>query len=139
MDNVTWIIDIPTEIFMLVKTRAQAQLNNLFPNALWTMDDSLTIEPIFPTIFMSFECSEVGMDLNAQDINGINCVAQVDITVTKEQGIENARYISSIVVAEFKKLGFEITEAPMFRNTVDLKSMIFVARRIIGQADIINS
>lgn len=75
-----------------------------------------------------------------KDINGISCIAQVDITVTKEQGLESARHISSIVMDEFKQLGFQIANLPSFsQSTIDLKRMVFEARRIIGQADIINN
>ena len=83
--------------------------------------------------------NELGGDLNGQDINGVMCMVQVDITCTKEQGSQDARFVSGVVMNEFKKLRFFINEVPQFNdNTNDLIRLIFRARRVIGQSDIIN-
>lgn len=144
VDN-NWIIEFPTELFMLVKTRAQSVIDSSvyrteFSDAYWTMDEVINAEPIFPTIFMFFNMNEMGRDIEGIDINAVMCMCQVDITVSKKQGLSGGRYLAGVIMNEFKKLGFEIQEAPYFDdNTNDLKRMIFRARRLIGQADIINS
>lgn len=144
VDN-TWVIDLPEQIFTLVKTKVQKKITTTslaqkFPKTFWTMDSSVNAEPIFPTIYMIFVNNETGNDLYNKDINAIICMAQVDITVTKEQGLNGARTIAGLVMNEFKDLGFTIKEAPAFEdNTTDLKRMVFRASRVIGQSDIIFS
>lgn len=50
VDN-NWIIELPTELFMLVKTRAQSVIDSSvyrteFSDAYWTMDEVINAEPI---------------------------------------------------------------------------------------------
>lgn len=142
VDN-NWAIELPTQIFTLVKTRVQKKINaatTKYPNIFWTMDGSINKTPVFPTIYVVFDCYETGNDLNNRDINAIDCTAQVDITVSKEQGLSGARYIAGMVMEEFKELGFTIRETPNFNDgTLDTKRMVFRASRVIGQADVIYS
>lgn len=144
VDN-TWVIDLPTQIFTLVKTKVNKKvktttLSSKFSDIFWTMDSAVNIEPIFPTVYMFFECNEIGNDLTNTDINAIVCMAQIDITVSKEIGLNGARTIAGLCMNEFKALGFNIKEAPNFNeNTLDIKRIVFRATRVIGQADIIYS
>lgn len=135
IDN-SWAFDLPDKIFTIVKTRGQSVLNTNYPNTHWTMDSFENIEPVFPSILFVFDESERGQDLIGEDINGVMINALVDITVTKEQTINTARYVSGVVVNEMKKLGFYIDELP-FQNesTNDLIRYTFRCQRIVGQAD----
>lgn len=137
IDN-TWVMDLPQVITTIISTRGQAILRNKYPKALWTTEDVKNSNPTFPTILLSFDLAEVGNDLNGIDINGVMCTVDVNITVTKSQGIRDARWISGVAMNEFKKLRFVVNEMPRFDdNTNDLIRLIFRARRIIGQADMI--
>ena len=138
IDN-SWAMEVPQTITTIVKTRGQARINDKFPNAYWTEEDRQNVNSIFPTIFLAYTMSEIGGDLEAQDINAIMLRAEVNVTVTKEQGVQNARFISGVVMDEFKRLRFIVQEFPQFKdNTSDLIRLIFRARRVIGQSDIIN-
>lgn len=144
VDN-TWVIDLPTQIYTLVKTKSQAKFNkspkaSVLKDTFWTLDGVINAKPVFPTIYLAFDCVEVGNDLHNKDINAVICTVQVDISVSKEQGLTTARYVSGIVMNEFKQLGFNISEAPNLNDsTIDIKRMVFRASRVIGQADIIFS
>ena len=135
IDN-TWAIDIPEKVFTIAQTRGQAVLNEKFPKAFWTTDDMYNSDPVFPTIMFTFVCSEAGADLMGTDINAVFCMVQIDVTVTKDQGINNARYVSGVVLNEMKKLLFTVDEMPQFNdNTNDLIRLTFRCKRMIGQAD----
>lgn len=138
IDNM-WVMDLPQTITTLVKTRGNIQLLGKFPKIRWTTEDMKDSPLEFPTIKLTYTMNELGGDLNGQDINGVMCMVQVDITCTKEQGSQDARFVSGVVMNEFKKLRFFINEVPQFNdNTNDLIRLIFRARRVIGQSDIIN-
>lgn len=135
-----WAFNLPSDINTIVKTKSLARLASKYTSVSWTMDESERTTPIFPSVFVMIDCIELGNDLIGTDINAVNCEVEVQVTVTKEQGLSGARYVAGVVADEFKALGFEIREMPYFKdNTTDLKRMIFRGRRIIGQADIINS
>lgn len=144
VDN-NWVLELPTQIFTLVKTRVNKKINTSslatkFKDTFWTMDNAVNIEPKFPTVYMFFESSEIGNDLMNTDINAIICMAQIDITVSKDLGLNGAKTLAGLCMNEFKALGFNIKEAPNFNdNTIDIKRIVFRAERVIGQADIIFS
>ena len=135
IDN-TWAFNLPDKIFTIVKTRGQNVLETKYPNAHWTMDGFENIEPTFPSIMFTFDTSERGQDLIGQDINGVMVNVLVDVTATKEQTINTAKYVSGVVVNELKRLGFYIDDLP-FQNesTNDLIRFTFRCQRIVGQAD----
>lgn len=137
IDN-TWAMEVPETIFTIAQTRGQAVLNTKYPKAFWTMDDMYNSKPVFPTIKFTFNCSEAGGDLAGTDINAVFCMAQIDVTVTKDQGINEARYVSGVVLNEMKKMLFSTDEMPQFSdNTNDLIRLTFRCKRMIGQADTI--
>lgn len=138
IDN-TWVMDLPQTITTLVKTRGNTRLLERFPQIRWTTEDTKDSPLAFPTVLLTYTMNELGGDLQGQDINGVMCMVQVDVTCTKEQGSQDARYVTGVVMDEFKKLRFAINEIPQFEdNTTDLIRLIFRARRAIGQADEIN-
>ena len=135
IDNM-WAFDIPEKIFTIVSTRGQEVLKDNYPDTKWSMDDKSYSTATFPTVLFTFTSTEMGNDLMGQDINAIYCSVQIDVTVTKEQGINVARYVSGVVANEMKRLSFSINEMPQFNdNTDDLIRLIFRCRRVIGQAD----
>lgn len=138
IDN-TWVLDLEPTIVALVKTRANKKIKTKYPDINWTTDDSVVKEPTFPNVYIFTSSIEFGKDMYGQDINAVSFLAQVRITVSKEQGMKGARFIAGHVMSEFKNLGFIIDEIPRFEgNTPDTKQLLFRANRIIGQADILN-
>lgn len=138
IDNM-WVMDLPQTITTLVSTRANKRLISKFPNVRWTTEDTINSPLVFPTIKMTYTMSELGGDLEGQDINGVMCMVQVDVTCSKEQGSQDARFVSGVAMDEFKKLRFIVYEIPQFKDdTNDLIRLIFRARRVIGQSDVIN-
>lgn len=135
IDN-TWAYDLPDTIFTIAKTRGQAILEADYPDTLWTKDGFENSEPSFPTIKFTIDMAERGRDLVGEDINAVMVDVQVDVTVLKEQTINTARYVSSVVVNEMKRLKFYVDEMP-FQNesTNDLIRYTFRCQRIVGQAD----
>lgn len=137
IDN-TWILTLQNEIFTLVKTRAQAILNDKYPNAFWTTESSTHIEPIFPTIYITFSGMETGSDLTGLDVNGVILDAQIEIYTERKQSKVETEYISGVVLNEFKRLGFFIRDIPHRDDTnPDIRRVIYTAGRVVGQADLI--
>lgn len=135
IDN-TWAFDLPDKIFTIAKTRGQSVLEEQFPDASWTMDDSENKEPTFPTILFTITTAERGSDLMGEDINGLMVDVQVDVTVLKEQTINTAKYVSGVVANEMKRLKFYIDELPFQNETTnDLIRYTFRCQRIVGQSD----
>lgn len=138
IDN-SWVMDLPQTITTIVKTRGNNRLISKFPDIRWTTEDTKDSPLKFPTILLTYTMSEVGGTLEGTDINGVMCMVQIDVTCTKEQGSQSARQVASVVMDEFKRLQFIVGEMPQFKdNTTDLIRMILRARRVIGQADVIN-
>lgn len=138
IDN-SWVMDLPQTITTIVKTRGNNRLISKFPDIRWTTEDTKDSPLKFPTILLTYTMSEVGGTLEGTDINGVMCMVQIDVTCTKEQGSQSARQVASVVMDEFKRLQFIVGEMPQFKdNTNDLIRMILRARRVIGQADVIN-
>ena len=138
IDN-SWVMDLPQTITTIVKTRGNNRLISKFPDIRWTTEDTKDSPLKFPTILLTYTMSEFGGTLEGTDINAVMCMIQVDVTCTKEQGSQNARYVTGVVMDELKKLRFIVNEIPQFNdNTTDLIRMILRARRVIGQADSIN-
>lgn len=139
VDN-TWVMDLPQIITTIVSTRGKTRLAETYPNASWTEDDIKNAPSVFPTILFSYTMTEMGADLIGQDVNAVMLMVQVDVTVTKEQGIQGARYVSGVVMDELKKLSFYVSDLPNPEdNTSDLIRYVFRARRVVGQADTFNS
>lgn len=138
VDN-TWVLDLEPKIVALVKTRANKVIKKKYPDINWTTDDSVVKEPVFPNVYIFTECTEIGMDVTGDDINAVVMMAQVRITVTKDQGMAGARLVANATMNEFKRLGFIIDRIPRFEGgSTDTKQLLFRARRVIGQADILN-
>ena len=54
----------------------------------------------------------------------------------EEDGMSFARFISGVMVGEFKKLRFRVNSLPEFKgDSPDTKRQIFRATRIIGASD----
>ena len=136
-----WASDIETEIFTIVKIRALNQLRERYTDSFsdlnFTMDNTQNIKPIFPMIYLHFQpSSEIGQDLDGTTINGIKCTVDCEITVNEEDGMSFARFISGVMVGEFKKLRFRVNSLPEFKgDSPDTKRQIFRATRIIGASD----
>lgn len=138
IDN-TWAMDLPQIITTIVSTRGKTRLADTYPNASWTEEDVKNSPSVFPTIFLSYTMTEMGADLIGQDINAVMLMVQCDVTVTKAEGIRGARFVTGVVMDEFKKLMFEVNQMPSFDdNTNDLIRLTFRARRVVGQADVIS-
>lgn len=138
IDN-TWVLELEPKIITLVQTRADKIIKEKYPDVNWTTDDSVVKEPVFPNIYIFTEAGELGRDLDNIDINGTAFMAQVRVTVSKEQGMAGARFVAGVVMNEFKRLHFAIDEIPRFEGgSPDTKQLLFRARRVIGQADILN-
>lgn len=138
IDN-TWVLDLEPKIVALVKTRANKVIKPKYADINWTTDDAILQDAKFPNVYIFTTATEMGKDMVGQDINAVIFMAQIRITVSKEQGIKGARFIAGAVMSEFKNLGFDITEIPYFEgNTIDTKQMLFRANRVIGQADLLN-
>lgn len=139
IDN-TWAMELPQIITTIVSTRGKTRLATTYPNTSWTEEDVRNNPSVFPTVFMDYTMTEMGADLIGQDINAIMLMVQVDVTVSRDQGITGARLVTGVAMDEFKRLSFEVNQMPSFSdNTSDLIRMTFRARRVVGQADTFNS
>lgn len=136
-----WACDVETEIYSIVKARATANLITEYPNINFTMKAKVEDDAIFPTVYIHFLPSlEVGQDIENTQINAIRATAQVEITVGGNQNdMTDARKVAYTVLDEFKRLRFNITSMPEFRDsTNDTQRIIYRASRVIGSNDKIN-
>ena len=137
IDN-SWVIDIETKVYSIIKALTEAELKAKYPDIHYTMDDATLTKPKFPTVYFHFlQSAERGQDLVGTSINALSMTCQVEITVSKELGLSVAREVSGKILDAFKELKFVAT-MPEFQNqTADTKRTVMRFTRVIGSGDIL--
>lgn len=136
-DNNKWVDEVQTYLYSKIKAMLTVKLKKKYPDLFITDDDEVPTDPKFPSIFIEFlQPSERGADLEGKSINAISLTVEVDVTVTKAQGMKVAREVSYEVLECFKSLSFRAT-MPNFQNDGDgTKRMIARYTRVIGYNDL---
>lgn len=137
--SVEWITDAQNEIYTKVKTRASKKLKTEYKNLFFTMDEEAQLETHFPTVYIRFlPYGEIGTDLEGNNVNGIICGCDIEVTSSKAQGREVATKVANEVVEQFKRLRFRIMLSPTPMNTGnETKRVTARVQRNLGSGDII--
>ena len=134
MDN-SWVFDIQDKIYSRLDAVCRAKLSRKYPNISVTMDNNVSTTTKFPNVYLHFlPMMEIGSDLDGKDINAVNLIAQVDVTVTNSQEMSVANEVSQVVVDCMKEMRFSAT-LPEFVNTSSEYRTVSRFTRTIGNAD----
>lgn len=108
-----WITTKQSEIYTIVKTRAEKNLKSSYKNIRFTQDDSAQLEAQFPTVYIHYLSGrELARDTEGDTVNAFSCDVQIDITVSKAQGKTTAEKVANEIVNQFKSLRFGMMGTP---------------------------
>lgn len=134
----SWIADVESKIYTMVKYKGEQALKGKYPNIYYTTDSQATTQTSFPTVFVNFMSNdERGQDLEGKTINAFLCSLQIDVTVSKSQGQTVAREVVWQSIETLKKYySFDIFDLPKFVETGNETVRIVArARRIVGASE----
>lgn len=134
----SWIADVESKIFTLVKYKGEQELKEKYPNIYYTTDSEASTQTRFPTVFINFmSTDERGQDLEGKTINGFLCTLQIEVTVSKSQGQPVAKEVIWQVIDTLKSYYcFDIFDLPKFIETGnDTRRIVARARRVIGASE----
>lgn len=133
-DCVSWASELEARIFTIVKSSLiDNGIMERYPTLRFVSPGKQYIPSDFPTVWIrEIQSIEVGKDLDGTSINAVSENIQVDV-ISRERQI--SRNIMNEVVAEFKKLRFNMSFLPISTED-DLKSYCFARfNRTIGMSD----
>lgn len=135
--SVQWMLDKQSEMYTIVKVRAERVLKTKYPDIRFTQDDTAQMEPKFPTVYIHYlQGAELARDLEGTEVNAFSCDVQIDVTVSKAQGKTVAEKVMYEVVSQFKTLYFGLRGTPVFVPTGnDTKQMSCRMNRAIGSGE----
>lgn len=134
MADVEWAFELENLIYSKVKASATKVLKTKFPKIYFTTSNMNKGEPIYPTVYIhELPGTEMGADLNGQDINAVMETIQVEVISDTSQ--EDVSYITKVIAGIFKKMRFQVLSMPEFDNGSTYYRKIMRCRRVIGNAD----
>lgn len=134
----SWVYDTEDLIFSKVKALCIAKLKKKYPKINVTTDGQSNEDAKFPTVYVQFLGSqEVGKDLSNETINAINILIQVDIEVSKAQGLVVAREVIDVVTTAFKGMHFNTTMPTVNFDSEGINRYVMRFDRLIGNGDIL--
>lgn len=133
----SWIPDVESKLFTLIKHKGEKELKEKYPNIYYTTDNESSTQTHYPTVYIHFlPNDERGQDLDGISINAFLCSLQLEVTVSKSQGQAVAKKVMWNAIESLKELGFNVFQMPEFIETGnDTKRMIARARRLFGSGD----
>lgn len=103
----SWVFDIQDTIYSRVDAVSTAKLGSKYTDLNVTTDSHKVTNPKFPNVYLHFLApTEVGQDLDGQDINAIYLTVDITVTVTSAQKMEVAREVTQVVVDCMKEMRF---------------------------------
>lgn len=132
-----WSVDLESEIYTILKTRAKAQLVTAYPHILFTQKEKRNDDAQFPTVRILFIGSpESGQTLEGDGINAIRSTIEIKITVNGELGLTALRNIQKVMMAQLKLLMFDVTTRQTLEDeTNDTTMAVIRASRLIGASE----
>lgn len=122
-------------VFTKIKHNVSGILKTKYPNLSFTMDDKLSKDPSFPTVYVHLLSSpERGQDLEGKTINAGYFTFQIEVTDNQTQ--RRAKEVIECVLLEMKKMRFEIN-FPELQSTNDYYRCVARCSRLIGSGDIL--
>lgn len=133
-----WVRDREYEIYTLVKARTKRIFGDKYKDMYFTQDDEQIVETQLPTVFIhSMPGAELGRTIDGKTLNAMLLTFEISVTVSKKQGQAVASEVIWEVVAQFKKLRFNIIMSPEFirSNNAAMQTIVARVRRPIGAND----
>lgn len=135
----SWIEDVESKLFTLVKYKGEKELKEKYPNIYYTTDNMASTETHYPTVYMKFlPNGERGKDLEGNRINAYLCGIQLEVTVSKAQGQSVAKKVIWQAIETLQEKCFEVFNIPEDISTeADKRRYVARVRRNIGFNDYI--
>lgn len=136
MDN-SWVFDLETKIFSIVKIKTENKLKKKYPNIFFTTTSNpKDVITKFPTVYIhELPGTEIGITKERGKVNGISYAMQIEVTTNKSQ--KEAKNVLREVASAFKELGFEINSFPEMNNGENYYRSIMRVKRSIGANDVL--
>jgi hypothetical protein len=137
-----WVRDREYEIYTLVKARVNRRLGEKYKDMYFTQDDEQIVETQLPTVYIhALPGAEMAKTLDGKGINAMLFTFEITVTVSKKQGQTTASEVIWEVIAQFKKMRFDVIMSPTATRSNNAAVQQFVARvrRPIGANDNIQS
>ncbi len=133
VENKLWWADLFDRIYTTIKARLTKELKDKYSDVYITNEDSVTKDNEFPTVYIhELPTREIGDDLEADTIYGVNSTIQIDIYA---KNMTTVKAVMPYVVMNMKKLMYKMTAGPLY-TTVDGVAYGFVrCRRRITHND----
>lgn len=128
------MLDIESKVFSRIKNKCPQALKTKYPNINFTTSDRVPTNPKFPTVYVhEISSSELADDLQGTSINALRSTIQIE--VTDNESISNAREVMNYVVNTMKTMRYRVTLMPEFQNTSSVYRVIARFRRTIGSGE----
>lgn len=136
MDN-SWVFDLETRIFSIVRSKVNRKLKEKYPNIFFTTtSSSKDIITKFPTVYIhEMPGTEIGITKEKDKIDGISYAMQIEVTTNVSQ--KEAKTVLKEVAFVFKEMGFEINTFPEANNGTSYYRSNMRVKRNIGANDVL--
>ena len=134
----SWIFTQENRIYTIISTRVKKKFKTKYADISFTQDpEPDDTSAHFPSVYLHFlPSSEKGQTIDANGINAINMVIEVQVTTSKSQGQTVAREVIWEVVDQLHALKFEAMMTPEVTKTGnDTNQCVARVRRILGATD----
>lgn len=135
MDN-SWVFDLETKIYSVIKVRTEKLLKSKYPNIYFTTTNNpKDATTHYPTVYIhELVGSEKGRT-NEYDLNGITYAMQIEVITNTSQ--KDAKTVINEIAKLFKAMGFEIKSFPVIDNGDTYYRSVMRVSKVIGSDDIL--
>lgn len=134
----SWLNDYQSNVATIVETKVVKKLKNKYPNISFTRDEEGDTKVHFPTVYLHFMAgAEKNKPISSKSLALINVGVKIDVTCSKDQGLESCREVISTVIDEFENLYFSMSFSPedMSTGNENKRMVATVQRSSVGQSD----
>lgn len=130
----SWVYDLETKVYTIVKKRALETLEGTYPTINFTTSESVDADVEFPTVLIyELPGPEAGRSTESSEISGVLKTDQ--IKVFTNTGRSDARYILQTIIEIYKELNFEANSLIEVTKDSDVYCALARVRRYIGSHD----
>lgn len=134
VDN-SWIFNIETYVFTILKTEGKKKLQSKFPNINFTTSNKVSGTPIYPTVYIhENEGMEKGMDLENCTINAV--LENIQVEVITDTSRNDCKKIASVLTDILKGMYFNISALPTFEEGGSYYRLIMRCSRTFGNDEL---
>lgn len=135
----SWVTDRQTTIYSRVDAILTSELGEKYPDLNVTMDNSLSQDAMFPTVYLNFiGFRERGRTLEGTNINAGIMDIEVHVKTSNDQGMIVNQEVADCVLEAFKTMCFGVTTQNIPLGNIDgVYESVSRFSRYIGQGDVI--